>query len=110
MSVPDRGDFIYLDFDPQAGHEQGGRRPAICLSPKAFNQVTGFASICPITNTKRGWGYEVELPAGLAFSGVVLTHQVKNMDWRARGPFTIHGKAPQNIIDDCLAKIHTFLA
>ena len=107
MSAPDRGDLVYIDFNPQAGHEQAGHRPAIVLSPKAFNQ-TGFASLAPITNTVRGWGYEVKLPEGLAFQGVILTHQVKNLDWRARG-LSIRGQAPEDIVNDCLAKIHTFL-
>ncbi len=109
MATPDRGDLVYISFNPQAGREQAGRRPAIVLSPKEFNQITGFASVCPITNTERGWGYEVKLPVGLAFEGVILTDQVKNLDWRTRG-IDIKGQAPQSVIDECFAKIHTFLA
>lgn len=108
MPAPERGDLVYVNFNPQAGHEQAGNRPGIVLSPKAFNEVTGFASVCPITNTVRGWGYEVKLPAGLAFQGVILADQVKNLDWNARN-LQIRGQAPEEIVNDCLAKIHTFL-
>jgi mRNA interferase MazF len=108
MSAPDRGDLVYVNFNPQAGHEQAGNRPGIVLSPKEFNAVTGFAAVCPITNTIRGWGYEVKLPEGLAFQGVILTDQVKNLDWEARN-LQVKGQVPEGIVDDCLAKIHTFL-
>lgn len=108
MSVPERGDLVTLNFNPQAGREQAGRRPGIVLSPKSFNEVTGFATVCPITNTIRGWGYEVLLPDDLAFKGVILTDQVKNLDWKTR-KLEIKGQAPKEIVEDCLAKIHTFL-
>lgn len=104
----DRGDLVWLDFNPQAGHEQAGRRSAIVLSPKAFNETTGFVSVCPITHTVRGWGYEVLLPIGLVFNGVILTDQIKNLDWRARR-IDIVGKAPKEVVSECLDKIHTFL-
>jgi len=82
--VPGQGDLIWLDFDPQAGHEQGGRRPAVVLSPKAYNQVTGLALVCPVTNREKGYPFEVPLPIGLPVGGVVLADHVKNQDWRAR--------------------------
>ncbi|MBT2687778.1 type II toxin-antitoxin system PemK/MazF family toxin [Bacillus sp. ISL-47] len=108
MSAPDRGDLVYVNFNPQTGHEQAGNRPGIVLSPKNFNEATGFAAVCPITNTIRGWGYEVKLPEGLAFQGVILTDQVKSLDWQARN-LRVRGHAPEEIVSDCLAKIHTFL-
>lgn len=108
MAAPERGDLVYVNFNPQAGHEQAGNRPGIVLSPKEFNEATGFAAICPITNTIRGWGYEVKLPEGLAFQGVILTDQVKNLDWQARN-LRVRGQVSEEIVDDCLAKIHTFL-
>lgn len=108
MPAPERGDLVYVNFNPQAGHEQAGNRPGIVLSPKEFNEATGFVAICPITNTIRGWGYEVKLPEGLAFQGVILTDQVKSLDWQARN-LRVRGQAPEEIVDDCLAKIHTFL-
>lgn len=108
MAAPEHGDLVYINFNPQTGHEQAGTRPGIVLSPKEFNEVTGFASICPITHTIRGWGYEVKLPDGLVFQGVILADQVKNLDWKARN-LQIKGQAPEEIVTDCLAKIHTFL-
>lgn len=107
--VAERGDLVYIDFNPQAGHEQAGRRPAIVLSPQKFNQITGFVYICPITNTARGWGYEVPLPSESIFQGVVLTDQVKNLDWSARN-IQIKGQAPQEVIETCIKRINTFLS
>ncbi|MDU4694494.1 MULTISPECIES: type II toxin-antitoxin system PemK/MazF family toxin [Paenibacillus] len=104
----DRGDLVWINFNPQAGHEQAGRRSAIVLSPRAFNETTGFVSVCPITHTVRGWGFEVPLPDGLAFQGVILTDQIKNLDWRARR-IDVVGKVPDEVINECLHKIHTFL-
>jgi mRNA interferase MazF len=104
----DRGDLVWINFNPQAGHEQAGRRSAIVLSPKAFNDTTGFVSVCPITHTVRGWGYEVSLPEGMVFNGVILTDQIKNLDWRARR-IDIVGKVPDDVVHECLDKIHTFL-
>lgn len=106
--IADRGDLVWINFNPQAGHEQAGRRSAIVLSPKAFNETTGFVSVCPITHTIRGWGYEVLLPEGLVFNGVILTDQIINLDWRARR-MDVVGKAPKEVISECLDKIHTFL-
>ena len=108
MAAPERGDLVYAQFNPQAGREQAGHRPGIVLSPKTFNDATGFAVICTITNQVKGYPFEVALPSGLAISGVVLADQVKSLDWRARN-FQVKDKAPQEIIDNCLALIHTFL-
>ena len=104
----DRGDLVWINFNPQACHEQAGRRSAIVLSPRAFNETTGFVTVCPITHTIRGWGYEVLLPDGLVFSGVILADQIKNLDWRARR-IDIVGKVPSEVVNECLDKIHTFL-
>jgi mRNA interferase MazF len=82
--VPDRGDVVRLTFDPQAGHEQMGRRPAVILSPKAYNARVGLALFCPITTKVKGYPFEVALPENLAVSGVVLADQVKSLDWVAR--------------------------
>ena len=106
--IADRGDLVWINFNPQAGHEQAGRRSAIVLSPKAFNETTGSVTVCPITHTVRGWGYEVLLPDGLVFSGVILTDQIKNLDWRARR-IDFAGKAPNEVVNACIDKIHTFL-
>lgn len=109
MTVPDRGDLVYVSFNPQAGHEQAGRRPAIVLSPQSFNAVTKFAVVCPITSKEKGYPFEVKLPDGLPIAGVILTDQVKSLDWRARR-FEIKGQAPEEIVADCLELIHTFLS
>ncbi|GAB4074579.1 endoribonuclease MazF [Barrientosiimonas marina] len=106
--TPDRGDIIYLDFNPQTGREQAGRRPALVLSPAKFNQTTGYASVCPISHTTRQWGFHVHLPDGLPVDGVVITDQLKNLDFQARNA-TIKTQAPDDVIDTCLKKIHTFL-
>lgn len=82
--VPAQGDLIWFDFDPQAGHEQGGRRPAIVLSPKAYNRLIGLALVCPVTSRAKGYPFEVKLPEGLPVVGVALADHVKSQDWRAR--------------------------
>jgi len=82
--VPARGDAVWITLDPQAGHEQAGRRPALVLSPAAYNGRVGLALFCPITGQVKGYPFEVALPDGLAVSGVVLADQVKSLDWRAR--------------------------
>ena len=83
--VPRRGDVIWLSFDPQAGREQAGRRPAVVLSPAAYNGRVGLALLCPVTSQIKGYPFEVALPSGLRVRGVVLADQVKNLDWRVRG-------------------------
>jgi mRNA interferase MazF len=82
--VPDRGDLVWLEFTPQAGSEQRGRRPALVLSPKIYNGKVGLALFCPVTSTIKGYPFEVQLPDGSAVSGVVLSDQLKSLDWRSR--------------------------
>jgi mRNA interferase MazF len=82
--VPDRGDVVAITFDPQAGHEQAGRRPAVVLSPAIYNGRSGLAVFAPITNQVKGYPFEVLIPSGLAVTGVVLADQLKSLDWRAR--------------------------
>ena len=81
--IPDAGDLVWLTFDPQAGHEQRGRRPALILSPRMYNAKTRLAIACPITSQVKGYPFEVPLPPG-AISGVVLADHVKNLDWQVR--------------------------
>ncbi len=81
---PQRGDIVWITFNPQAGHEPAGHRPALVLSPEAYNRKVGLALMCPITSQVKGYPFEVRLPAGCAVSGVVLADQVKNLDWKAR--------------------------
>ena len=82
--VPERGDVVWITFNPQVGHEQAGRRPAVVLSPKAYNGKVGLALLCPITSQVKGYPFEVAIPDDLPVSGVILSDQVKSLDWRAR--------------------------
>ena len=104
MAAPSRGDLVWIDFDPQAGHDQAGRRPALVLSPRAYHQLAPFAIVCPITSSVKGYPFEVVLPAGLAVSGAVLADQVKSIDRRSRR-IEPAGKAPDAVVDEVLAKI-----
>lgn len=81
---PDRGDIVWIDFSPQKGHEHAGRRPAVVLSPEAYNRKVGLALLCPVTLQVKGYPFEVPLPTGLPVSGVVLTDQIKSLDWIVR--------------------------
>jgi mRNA interferase MazF len=82
--VPSRGDVVWISFHPHAGHEQAGRRPALVLSPASYNGKVGLALLCPITSQVKGYPFEVSIPPGSKVSGVVLSDQVKSLDWRAR--------------------------
>jgi mRNA interferase MazF len=82
--VPGTGHLIKIDFDPGTGHEQAGWRPAIVLSPASYNRPAGLAIIAPITNKRKGYPFEIALPAGLRVTGVILSDAIKNLDWRAR--------------------------
>jgi len=81
--VPERGDIVWLQFDPQAGHEQVGRRPAFVVSPRAYNKKVGLALLCPITSRVKGYPFEVPLPTQGKASGAILSDQMKSLDWRA---------------------------
>ncbi len=96
--VPRRGDAIWLNFDPQSGHEQAGRRPALVLSPETYNRKTGLAVLCPITSQVKGYPFEVGLPVGFVVKGVVLADQVKSLDWRARKA-TLIKKLPPLVVN-----------
>ncbi|WP_350339164.1 endoribonuclease MazF [Geomonas sp. Red32] len=82
--VPEKGDVVWLDFDPQAGHEQAGRRPAFVLSPARYNAITGLMLCCPITNQVKGYPFEVAVEGAVNVQGVILSDQVKSLDWRIR--------------------------
>lgn len=107
-AVPERGDFVHLDFDPQAGHEQRGARFGLVVSPAAFNQVTGFAFIAPITGQVKGYPFEVAIPEGERVSGVVLADQTKSLDWQARG-VKVKGKASDGVVEEVLGKLAAVL-
>ncbi len=108
MTTPERGDFVHLDFDPQAGHEQRGARFGLVLSPATFNRVTGFAFIAPVTSQVKGYPFEVAIPDGCRVSGVVLADQTKSLDWQARR-LRVKGRAPEDVVAEVLGKLAAVL-
>lgn len=105
---PERGDFIYLDFDPQSGTEQAGRRPALVISPRDFNIATGLAAVCPITNTVTGSKFEVPVPRGVKLTGVILSYQFRTLDWIARNA-SFHSKANEELMWEVVGRIEAIL-
>ncbi|MEK6374653.1 MAG: endoribonuclease MazF [Acidobacteriota bacterium] len=101
--VPERGDVVWLTFDPHAGHEQAGRRPAVVLSPSSYNGKAGLAVCCPITSQVKGYPFEVILPSGLRVRGAVLADQLKSLDWRARNAERI-AALPAEVIHEILQR------
>lgn len=99
--VPQKGDFIALSFDPQSGHEQKGRRPALVISNYLFNKHTGLAIVCPITNTNRNIPFHLPVPASSSLTGFVMVDQIKSIDYKARKTKFIE-KAPDELVEDVL--------
>ena len=106
--VPKRGDAVWLDFSPQTGREQAGRRPAFVISPEAYNRKVGLFVACPITNQQKGYPFEVEIPADLKATGVILADQIKSLDWRRRRAELICC-LPDEVVREVLAKVHALL-
>ncbi len=102
--VPERGDVIWLQFNPQAGSEQAGHRPALVISPRSYNRRVGLALVCPITSRVMGYPFEVELPEGLEASGAVLCDQIKCPDWRARRATRLDS-VPDGVLQEVTARI-----
>jgi mRNA interferase MazF len=107
--IPERGDAVWITLDPQAGHEQAGRRPALVLSPSAYNGRVGLALFCPITSRVKGYPFEIPLPAGSPVSGVVGADQMKSLDWRARKAARI-GTISEEVVAQVLQRLQTLLA
>jgi mRNA interferase MazF len=107
--IPERGDIVWLDFNPQAGHEQSGRRPALVISPAAYNKKVGLAIFCPVTNQEKGYPFEIKLPKTLNTKGVILSDQVKSLDWKKRNVKFIC-KVSEEILEDVLEKIGTLIS
>lgn len=105
---PERGDIVWLSFSPQAGHERAGRRPALIVSPRAYNQRVGLAICCPITSQVKGYPFEVALGNAALTRGVVLADQVKSLDWRARKAEFIEA-APTEVIVEVLGRLGTLV-
>ena len=107
--VPGTGDIVWLTFTPQAGHEQAGRRPALVMSPRSYNEKTGLGLFCPITSQVKGYPFEVSLPPASTVPGVILADQIKSLDWRVR---RIHfaSQAPSHVVGEVLEKLTVLLA
>ena len=103
--VPQRGDVIWITLNPRAGHEQAGRRPAVVLSPGAYNGKVGLAILCPITSQVKGYPFEVRIPDGLPVKGVILSDQVKSLDWKARNAERMC-TLPLGVVAEILAKLN----
>ena len=104
LYVPDRGDIVWLQFNPRAGHEQAGHRPAFVVSPRAYNQKVGLALFCPITSRQKGYPFEVALPPDGKAQGAVLSDQLKSLDWKARKAARFD-RAPAEVVAEVTARI-----
>lgn len=106
--VPDRGDIVWLQFNPQAGHEQAGHRPALVLSPANYNRASGLMLCCPMTSQKKGYPFEVILSSEPGRASVVLADQVKSLDWKIRKAVK-KGTAPLDAVEETLSKLQALL-
>lgn len=106
--VPERGDVIWLEFDPQAGREQAGRRPAVVLSPAAYNAPTSRALCVPVSSKAKGYPFEVALPDDFPVQGVAFADQVKCLDWRARHARFV-AALPPSVLSSLLARTRALL-
>ena len=107
--LPNRGDVVWISLNPQTGHEQAGRRPAVVVSPLAYNRKVGLALLCPVTSQITGYPFEVIIPQGLKLSGAVLSDQVKSLDWRARRAELIC-TLPRDTIVEVVQKLSTLVS
>jgi len=108
MYVPDRGDIVWLQFNPQAGHEQAGHRPALVLSPASYNRRSGLMLCCPMTSQRKGYPFEVVIAVDTDRESVVLADQVKSLDWKVRKAVK-KGTASIDVIAETLSKLQTLL-
>ena len=102
--LPERGEIVWLEFNPQAGHEQAGRRPALVISPGSYNRKVALALFCPVTSQVKGYPFEVVLPPGLEVQGAILSDQVKSLDWRVRRARRICS-IPPAVLDETVGRI-----
>jgi mRNA interferase MazF len=106
--IPQRGDIVWITFNPQAEHEQAGRRPGLVLSPAAYNGKVGLAILCPITSKVKDYPFEVLIPEGLEIHGAILSDQVKSLDWRARQAEWVC-RLPPETVEEVLLKLNTLV-
>jgi mRNA interferase MazF len=109
MYIPEKGDIVWITFNPQAGHEQAGRRPALVLSPAVYNEKVGLAILCPITSHIKGYPFEVPVPPKMKIAGVILSDQIKSLDWKARQAELIC-RLPKVTLNEVLQKLLTLLS
>lgn len=102
--IPDRGDLVWLQFTPHSGHEQAGRRPALVISPASYNGKVGLSLLCPVTSKIKGYPFEVNIPQDLPIDGVILSDQVKSLDWESRQAIFIC-KVPEETLNEVVSKI-----
>ena len=108
VSAPDAGDLVWLTFDPQAGREQADRRPALVLSPRAYNAKSGLVLVCPIANQVKGYPFEVPVTSGQGVTGVVLADHLNSVDWKAHHAERL-GRYAAEVIDEVRAKLAPLL-
>ena len=106
--VPQRGDIVWINFTPQAGREQLGKRPALVISPVIYNKKVGLAVFCPITSLIKGYPFEVVIPEGNKIQGVVLANQVKSLDYKSRKVQFI-SKLSSSAVEEVLNKLMTLI-
>jgi mRNA interferase MazF len=106
--VPDRGDLVWLQVNPQSGHEQAGKRPALVISPAAYNGKVGLSLLCPVTSKIKGYPFEVVIPQNLSIEGVILSDQVKSLDWQSRHATFIY-KVPDETLAEVVSKMELLI-
>ena len=109
MVVPQRGQFIWLSFDPQTGHEQQGRRPALVMSNSSFNRKMGFVFVCPVSNTQRNNPFYIPIPDGLSVTGKIFCDQLKSLDYRARNAEVIE-ECPPELFEQVLVRVQLIVS
>ena len=106
--IPGRGDMVWLDFTPQSGHEQRGRRPVAVISPKAYNAKTNLALFCPITSKVKGYPFEVSVQSKSEINGVILSDQIKSLDWKTRNAEFIDS-LDEEVMNELIAKVRSLI-
>ncbi|MFB5762000.1 endoribonuclease MazF [Paenibacillus medicaginis] len=106
--VPDRGDLVWLQFNPQAEHERAGKRPALVISPATYNRKVGLSLLCPVTSKVKGYPFEVIIPQDLPIEGVILSDQVKSLDWQSRLA-TFICKVPDETLAEVVSKMELLI-
>ena len=107
-AAPERGGLDWLEFSPQAGHEQAGRRPALVVSPASYNSRSGLALVCPVTTKSKGYPFDVQLPEGLPVWGVIQSDQLRSLDWKERKASFI-ARVSEDTLQSVLDKIRPLL-